>query len=82
MISARFLLRSLSLRHASFFLALLAVTVAATLAATLLGIRADMRVKMSGEVLSTQSAGLILPGRTSQASRVTRTVQRSSPSEK
>ena len=50
MTSARFLLRSLSLRHTSFLLALLAVTVAATLAAALLGIRADLRVKMSGEL--------------------------------
>jgi len=48
--SARFLLRSLSLRHTSFLLALLAVTVAATLAAALLGIRADLQAKMSGEL--------------------------------
>jgi putative ABC transport system permease protein len=50
MIPARFLLRSLSLRHTSFLLALLAVTVAATLAAALLGIRTDLRVQMSGEL--------------------------------
>jgi len=48
--SARFLLRSLSLRHTSFLLALLAVTVAATLTATLLGLRADLKLKMSSEL--------------------------------
>ncbi|MCI0567157.1 MAG: ABC transporter permease [Acidobacteria bacterium] len=48
--SARFLLRSLSLRHTSFLLALLAVTVAATLTAALLGMRTDLRLKMSREL--------------------------------
>jgi putative ABC transport system permease protein len=48
--SARFLLRSLSLRHSPFLLALLAVTVAATLAAALLGLKADLHRKLSEEM--------------------------------
>ncbi|HEV8374604.1 MAG TPA: ABC transporter permease [Candidatus Polarisedimenticolia bacterium] len=48
--SARFLLRSLSLRHSTFLVALLAVTVAATLAASLLGLQADLRNKLSAEM--------------------------------
>ena len=48
--SARFLLRSLRLRHSSFLLALLAVTVGATVAATMLDLKADLRQKMSREL--------------------------------
>ena len=59
--SARFLLRSLSLRHSSFLLALLAVTVAATLTAALLGMRADLRLKMSRELRGFGPNVLITP---------------------
>lgn len=59
--SARFLLRSLSLRHTSFLLALLAVTVAATLTAALLGLKADLHKKMSGELKGYGPNLLILP---------------------
>ncbi len=59
--SARFLLRSLSLRYTSFLLALLAVTVAATLAAALLGMRADLRLKMSRELKGFGPNVLITP---------------------
>jgi putative ABC transport system permease protein len=59
--SARFLLRSLSLRHTSFLLALLAVTVAATLTAALLGMRADLRLKMSRELKGFGPNVLITP---------------------
>jgi len=48
--AARFLLRSLSLRGSTFLLALLAITVGATLTATMLGIRIDLRAKMSREL--------------------------------
>jgi putative ABC transport system permease protein len=48
--AARFLLRSLSLRGSTFLLALLAITVGATLTATMLGIRVDLRAKMSREL--------------------------------
>jgi putative ABC transport system permease protein len=48
--SARLLLRSLRLRSASFLLALLAVTVGATVSATMLDLKADLREKMSREL--------------------------------
>ena len=48
--SARFLLRSLSLRGPSFLLALLAVTVGATVATTMLNLKLDLRSKMSREL--------------------------------
>lgn len=48
--AARFLLRSLSLRGSTFLLALLAITVGATLTAAMLGIRADLGAKMSREL--------------------------------
>ena len=48
--AARFLLRSLSLRGSTFVLALLAITVGATLTATMLDIRADLTAKMSREL--------------------------------
>ena len=59
--SARFLVRSLALRHTSFLLALLAVTVAATLTAALLGMRADLRLKMSHELKGFGPNVLITP---------------------
>ena len=48
--AARFLLRSLSLRGATFLLALLAVTVGAAMTATMLGIKSDLGAKMSREL--------------------------------
>src|SRR2546428_13688095 len=48
--SARFLLRSLSLRGSSFLLALLAIVVGATVTSTMLTIRADLTAKMSREL--------------------------------
>ncbi len=49
-VAARFLIRSLALRHSPFLLALLAVTVGATLAAAMLNLQADLRAKMSKEL--------------------------------
>ena len=48
--SARFLMRSLSLRGPSFILALLAVTVGATVVTTMLNLKLDLRSKMSREL--------------------------------
>jgi putative ABC transport system permease protein len=48
--SSRLLLRSLRLRSSSFLLALLAVTVGATVSATMLDLKADLREKMSREL--------------------------------
>ena len=48
--SARFLLRSLSLRGSSFLLALLAIVMGATVTSTMLTIRADLTAKMSREL--------------------------------
>src|SRR5947208_3016503 len=48
--AARFLLRSLSMRGSSYLLALLAITVGATVTATMLNIRADLGAKMSREL--------------------------------
>jgi hypothetical protein len=48
--AVRFLIRSLSLRGPTFLLALLAITVGATLSATMLGIRIDLAAKMSKEL--------------------------------
>ncbi len=48
--AARFLARSLRLRGPSFLLALLAVTVGATVAATMLNLKSDLRDKMSREL--------------------------------
>ena len=50
--SFRFLLRSLNLRGPAFLLALLAVTVGATVIATALNLRAGLRVKMSRQLRS------------------------------
>jgi putative ABC transport system permease protein len=65
--SARFLWRSLSLRRSSFLLALLAVTVAASLTATLLGMRADLRLKMSRELKGYGPNLLVTPAQESSA---------------
>lgn len=46
----RFLVRSLTLRGVSFLLALLAVTTAATVTATMLNLEADLGAKMSNEL--------------------------------
>ena len=48
--STRLLVRSLRLRSSSFLLALLAVTVGATVSATMLDLKADLREKMSREL--------------------------------
>jgi len=60
--SARFLLRSLALRHTPFLLALIAVTVGATLAATILNLQADLRAKMSKELRRYGPNLLLTPG--------------------
>ena len=49
-LALRFLLRSLTLRGTSFLLALLAVTTAATVTATMLNLKADLGAKMSTEL--------------------------------
>ncbi len=59
--SARFLLRSLRLRHSSFLLALLAVTVGATVAAAMLDLKADLRQKMSRELRGYGPNLLVMP---------------------
>lgn len=65
--AARFLLRSLSLRGSTFLLALLAITVGATLTATMLGIRADLGAKMSRELRRFGPNLLVIPGGASDA---------------
>lgn len=59
--AARFLLRSLSLRGPTFLLALLAITVGATLTAAMLGIRADLGAKMSRELRRFGPNLLVMP---------------------
>ena len=59
--SARFLLRSLNLRGPAFLLALLAVTVGATVTATVMNLKTGRRDKMSRELRSYGPNLLILP---------------------
>jgi len=59
--SARFLFRSLSLRGPAFLLALLAVTVGATVTATVLNLKAGLNRKMSRELRAYGPNLLILP---------------------
>ena len=59
--SARFLLRSLTLRGPAFLLALLSITVGATVIATVLNLKAGLREKMSRELRSYGPNLLILP---------------------
>jgi putative ABC transport system permease protein len=59
--SARFLLRSLNLRGPAFLLALLSITVGATVTATVLNLKAGLREKMSRELRSYGPNLLILP---------------------
>ena len=49
-VALRFLLRSLALRRGTFLMAIVAIASAATLTATLLGLDADLRRKMSQDV--------------------------------
>ncbi|HEU4402116.1 MAG TPA: ABC transporter permease, partial [Candidatus Polarisedimenticolia bacterium] len=60
--AARFLFRSLSLRGPSFLLALLAITVAATVTATMLDIEADLGAKMSRELRRFGPNLIVAPG--------------------
>ena len=59
--SARFLTRSLARRATSFMLALLAVTVGAAVASTLLNLQADLTAKMSRELRSYGPNLLVTP---------------------
>jgi putative ABC transport system permease protein len=59
--SARFLLRSLNLRGAAFLLALLAVTVGATVTATVLNLKAGLKDKMSRELRAYGPNLLVVP---------------------
>ena len=67
--SARFLLRSLNLRGAAFLLALLAVTVGATVTATVLNLKAGLKDKMSRELRAYGPNLLIVPRADSAAQR-------------
>ena len=60
--SARFLLRSLSLRGPAYLVALLAVTVGATVTATVLNLKAGLNQKMSRELRAYGPNLLVLPG--------------------
>ena len=62
MTSARFLVRSLNLRGPAFLLAFLAITVGATVTATVLNLKAGLREKMSRELRSYGPNLLVLPG--------------------
>jgi putative ABC transport system permease protein len=66
--AARFLLRSLALRHSPFLLALLAVTVGATLTAAMLNLQADLRAKMSKELRRYGPNLLVTPAPGAEAS--------------
>lgn len=59
--SARFLLRSLNMRGPAFLLALLAVTVGATVTATVLNLKAGLQEKMSRELRAYGPNLLIVP---------------------
>ncbi len=59
--SARFLLRSLSLRRSPFLLALLAITVGATVIATMLNLEAGLAAKMSRELRRYGPNLLVMP---------------------
>jgi len=59
--SARFLLRSLNLRGPAFLLALLAVTVGATVTATVLNLKVGLREKMAGALRAYGPNLLIVP---------------------
>ena len=59
--SARFLLRSLNMRAAAFLLALLAVTVGATVTATVLNLKAGLNEKMSRALRAYGPNLLLLP---------------------
>jgi putative ABC transport system permease protein len=59
--SARFLFRSLGLRGSAFLVALLAVTVGATVIATMLNLKADLRAKMTRELRRYGPNLLVLP---------------------
>jgi putative ABC transport system permease protein len=61
MTSGRFLLRSLTLRGPAFLLALLAVTVGATVTATVLNLKAGLNRKMSRELRAYGPNLLLLP---------------------
>lgn len=67
--SARFLLRSLNLRGAAFLLALLAVTVGATVTATVLNLQAGLKDKMSRELRAYGPNLLIVPRADATAQR-------------
>src|SRR5437773_1925836 len=58
----RFLTRSLTLRGAPFLLALLAVTTAATVTATMLNLEGDLGAKMSTELRRYGPNLLLMPG--------------------
>jgi len=61
--SLRFLLRSLNLRGPAFLLAFLAVTVGATVTATVLNLKTGLKEKMSRELRAYGPNLLIVPGR-------------------
>ncbi|HEV8701546.1 MAG TPA: FtsX-like permease family protein [Candidatus Polarisedimenticolia bacterium] len=67
--SARFLLRSLNLRGAAFLLALLAVTVGATVTATVLNLKAGLKEKMSRELRAYGPNLLVVPRSDTAAQR-------------
>lgn len=67
--SARFLIRSLNLRGAAFLLALLAVTVGATVTATVLNLKAGLKDKMSRELRAYGPNLLIVPRADAAAQR-------------
>jgi putative ABC transport system permease protein len=62
MTSARFLVRSLSLRGPAFLLAFLAIAVGATVTATVLNLKFGLREKMSRELRAYGPNLLLLPG--------------------
>src|SRR5258705_4052444 len=60
--AARFLVRSLTVRGSAFLLAFLAITVGATVTATMMNIRADLGAKMSRELRRFGPNLLVTPG--------------------